>query len=340
VSTLGARIDVAGPFYEELQVGQVFDRSPGLTVTEGHAALHQAVLGDRLRLPLDHHLAAAVTGAATPPIHPGLVCDIAIGQSTLATQRVIANLFYRGLALRRSPRIGDTLRTTTEVVALKDTSAKPNRPPTGLAALHIRTVDQHGDAILDFHRCAMLPMRSEQARPGHRDDLDAISAELDRAALTECLAGWDLAAYRDQVPGEHGAAINPGSEYVIESGDTVTCAPQLVRLSLNAAAAHSDPASSGRGRRLVYGGHTIGIALQHVTRALPNLLTVAAWRSCDHLGPVYEGDVLHSTVEVEASTPAPGGATLLDLRVRTDAVRAGADDPQPVLDWRPIGVMA
>src|SRR5581483_8295704 len=135
--------------------------------------------------------------------------------------------------------------------------------------------------ILDFHRCAMLPMRSEAQRPGHADDLETISAELDPSRLTDCVEGWDLATYRRLVPGDHEPPA-PGTEFVIESGDTVSCAPELVRMTLNVAAAHSDPSSSGRGRRLVYGGHTIGIALSHVTRALPNLVTVAAWRSCEH----------------------------------------------------------
>jgi acyl dehydratase len=99
-------------------------------------------------------------------------------------------------------------------------------------------------------------------------------------------------------------------------------------MSLNIAAAHNDPGSTGSGRRLVYGGHTIGLALSHVTRALPNLVTVVAWRSCDHLAPVFEGDVLHSTIEVEATAP-----NLIDLRVRTRSDR-------PVLDWRLVGVTA
>ncbi|HKE79735.1 MAG TPA: hypothetical protein VKB54_10520 [Solirubrobacteraceae bacterium] len=41
---------VAGPWYHELEHGQTFDSAPGLTLTEGHAALHQAIVGDRLRL--------------------------------------------------------------------------------------------------------------------------------------------------------------------------------------------------------------------------------------------------------------------------------------------------
>jgi acyl dehydratase len=319
---------IAGPFYEDLQVGQRFEEAPGLTLTEGHAALHQAILGDRLRLPLDAHLSERVCGGRLA--HPGLVCDVAIGQSTLATQRVIANLFYRGLVLRRAPRIGDTLRTTTEVVALRDTSAKPGRAPTGLAALRIRTEDQEGRPVLDFHRCAMLPLRAEENRPGHADDLDAISAELPADALRGLVDSWDLAAFRKLVPGPHAADLEPGTRYEIEAGDTVTAAPELARLSLNVAAAHTDP--TARGKRLVYGGHTIGIALQHATRALPNVVTVAGWRSCDHLAPVFEGDVLRSTVTVETVAPLEQGA-LVDLRVETSA-----DDP--VLDWRLVAVMA
>jgi acyl dehydratase len=342
MTTFEPTLAVAGPYYEDLEVGQVFDAAPGMTITAGHAALHQAVLGDRLRLGLDRHLAAEVIDAGAPLAHPGLVCDVAIGQSTLATQRVIANLFYRGLVLRRAPRIGDTLRTTTEVVALRDTSAKPGRTPTGLAALRVRTVDHKGAPVLDYHRCAMLPMRDESSRPGHADDLDAISAELDPAHLADCVRGWDLGRFRSLVPGPHADGLQPGVSYAIEGGDTVTCAPEIVRLTLNVAAAHSDPASSGRGRRLVYGGHTIGIALQHVTRAIPNLVTVVAWRACDHLAPVFEEDVLRSVVSIEAVTAAPEiDGSLLDLRVQTRADRAdGGGDGEPVLDWRLVGVMA
>ena len=340
MSALDSATEVAGPYYEDLEVGQRFDAAPGLTLTDGHAAVHQAILGDRLQLALDAHLCGAVVGVDVQLAHPGLVCDVAIGQSTLATQRVIANLFYRGLVLRRAPRIGDTLRTTTEVVALRDVSARPGQAPRGLAALRVRTVDQHEREVLDFHRCAMLPMRDEAARPGHADDLDAISAELPPGELGAVARHWDLAAYRALVPGAHGEALTPGTRYVIDAGDTVTCAPELARLSLNVAAAHTDPTSTGTGRRLVYGGHTIGIALAHALRALPNLVTVVAWRSCDHLAPVFEGDVLRSAVAVTGVEPLPDdGGALVDLRVETAAERTEGGR-EAVLDWRLVAVFA
>ena len=108
------------------------------------------------------------------------MCDVAIGQSTLVTQRVKANLFYRGLTFHRFPVIGDTLFTRTEVVGLKQNSAKPGRAPTGLAALRMTTVDHIGRLVLDFYRCAMLPMSAERPTPVTRDDLSAIGT--DRAA--------------------------------------------------------------------------------------------------------------------------------------------------------------
>jgi len=334
-----AAIGVAGPYYEDLQLGQRFEDAPGLTLTDGHQALHQAILGDRLRLCLDAHLCMAVAEGNGPLAHPGLVCDVAIGQSTLATQRVIGNLFYRGLALRRWPRIGDTLRTVTEVVALRDNAQREGRAATGLVVLRVLTVDQDGQEVLDFHRCAMLPMRGEEGRPGHDDDLDAIASRLDAERLLDCLDGVDLVAYRARVPGPHAEALAVEQRYVVETGDTVSCAPELVRLSLNVAGAHSDPAASGRGRRLVYGGHTIGLAFSHVTRALPNLVTVSGWRSCDHLGPVFEGDMLHSAVSVEGIEGGPQ-ATLVELRVQTAAARSEDAERVPVLDWRLVGVMA
>jgi acyl dehydratase len=330
------RINTGGPFFEDLEVGDVFDAAPALTLTDGHAALHQSILGDRLRLPLDATLSGRVLGSGHALAHPALVCDVSIGQSTLATQRVIANLFYRGLVLRRSPVIGDTLATTTEVVALKQNRGKPGRAATGLAALRIRTTDQEGRRVLDFWRCAMLPLRDPEGQTGRADDVDAISAELDPEVLRGAVAEWDLGALRDTAPGQHADALVEGTVWTVEGGDVVSAAPELARLSLNIAMAHHDQ-RVGNGRRLVYGGHTIGIAASQATRALPNLATIVAWHGCDHLGPVFEGDTLTSELELERIEPLPGAGALLHLRSRVHARRA--EDDADVLDWRFVGVM-
>ena len=330
-------VQVGGPYWEELSVGDLYVEFPSMTLTEGHAALHQSIAGDRLRLALDATLSEQVAGRRLA--HPMLVCDVSIGQSTLPTQRVIGNLFYRRLMLRRLPAIGDTLRTTTEIVALKRNTVKEGRKPTGLAVLHIVTKDQQERPILDYWRCAMLPIRDLDASRPHADDLDRFPADLPPEALAATLDGIDLDVYRSAVPGRHFSDLHAPTTWVLDGGDSVTAAPELVRLSLNIAKAHSDPGSHSSGKRLVYGGHTIGVAASHLTKVLPNLVTIIGWHHCNHLAPVFEGDVLRSTVHLEGAEALPGGGGLVTLRIDVSAQRAdGALDA--VLDWRLVGARA
>ncbi len=323
-----------GPYFDDLWVGQVFDLAPAATLSSGLAAAHQAIVGDRLRLALDAVLATAVTGEPGPLAHPGLVCDVAIGQSTLATQRVKANLFYRGLTFHRFPVVGDTIYTRTEVVGLRANAVKPGRPPTGMAVLRMITIDQADRLVLDFHRCAMLPGSPgwEPAdEPG--DDLSVIGADATGPAA-DPTAHWDGGAFRTRVPGPHFDPALAGA-VLRSTGDVVSSGPELARLTLNIAATHHD--SRVGGRRLVYGGHTIGLALAQATRLLPNLATVLGWQSCDHTGPVHEGDTLYSELHVESAAPTAHGG-VLGLRSLVYAAGDGGSDAgepdRPVLDWR------
>ena len=323
---------VTGPYFDDLAVGQVFDAAPSVTLTAGVAAAHQSILGDRLRLALDAELAHAVTGVPGLMAHPGLVCDVAIGQSTLVTQRVKANLFYRGLAFHRFPIVGDTLFTRTEVVGLRQNTPKPGRAPTGLAALRMTTVDQVGRLVLDFHRCAMLPLSPRAAHSdhdtGHADDLSAIGSE---TVATDPAGHWDPAAFRQRVRGPH---FDPGLAGTVmrSTGDVVSSAPELARLTLNIAATHHDWRPGGT--RLVYGGHAIGLALAQATRLLPNLAAVLSWQSCDHTGPVHEGDTVYSDLHVERADPLPGDRGGI-VTLRSVVYVVGPEGPdRPVLDWR------
>ncbi|KQH80038.1 acyl dehydratase [Mycobacterium gordonae] len=318
-----AAVREGGPYFDDLAVGQVFDWAPSVTLSPGLAAAHQGIIGDRLRLALDADLCFAVTGAPAALAHPGLVCDVAIGQSTLATQRVKANLFYRGLTFHRFPVIGDTLYTRTEVVGLRANTAKAGRAPTGMAALRMTTIDQADQLVLDFYRCAMLP-----AGPGwapedaatRGDDLSALEAVPPAVNPTET---WDGEAFRRKVPGPHFDPKLAGT-VLHSTGDVVSSAPELARLTLNIAATHHD--SRVGGQRLVYGGHTIGLAFAQANRLLPNLATVLGWESCDHTGPVHAGDTLYSELHVESADTG-----VLTLRSLVYAV--GEPDRQ-VLDWR------
>ncbi len=329
---------IDGPYFEDLHHGQRFDGSPGLTLTGGLAATHRAIVGGRLPLTLDAELSRRVLGEGGVLASPDLVWDAAIGQSTLVTHAAVANLFYRGVVFRRAPRIGDTLRTVTEVVGLRQNSRRAGRAATGLAALRVSTRDQHGRPVLDFWRCAMLPLRSNDTDTGHADDLSSVGGDPTTQELAHVAADWDLNAYRTGTGGEDCGVPTAGELFRVAGGDVVSSAPELARLTLNVAKVHHDE-TTGKAGRLVYGGHTIGIALHQAVRALPGMVTVVGWHSCDHVGPVREGDTLASTVEVEQTVPAAGGGTLAHLRSRVGASRADARAAE-VLDWRFAALLA
>lgn len=322
-----------GPFFEDLAAGQEITKAPGLTLTEGLAVAHQAVTGGRLALALDHELCRSVTGRPAPLAPPELVWDVAIGQSTIVTRHVKANLFYRGLAFRGLPSLGDTIRTVTRVVALRQNRPREGRSPTGLVALRITTTDQHGRPVLDFWRCAMVPLRDPLAQTGHADDLEQVGQDAPPPHYEALVAGWDLEQFARRTRGPRPADLHAGQVLSAGAGDVVTSAPELARLTLNVAIVHHDSAAAD-GQRLVYGGHVIGLALAQATRVLPSLVTVAGWERCDHLAPVREGDTLHSSLTVEQIDLLPGGGSLARLR---SLVRSGE---RSVLDWNYTAIIA
>lgn len=320
------------PWFEDFNVGDDLSDVPSVTLTEGHCAVHQAVFGDRLRLPLDHVLCAKVTGQSRPLVNPSLVCNVVIGQSTLPSQRVMGNLFYRGLVLQRPVFVGDTLTTTTRVVALRQNRIREGRAASGMVALEIDVVNQTGATVMHFWRCPMVPCRDPAANTGKSDNFDVMPEKIAPEALDAAVPDWDLSPLAGPDNG-----LEPGVACEVEARDTVTLAPEIVRMTLNLAMTHTDAARSVYGKRLVYGGHTISVAAAQLTRALPRMATLLGWYHCDHVAPVFEQDILRSVVTLEERRAVAGGDIGV-VHVETFADRGG-EAPSPgenikVLDWR------
>jgi acyl dehydratase len=322
-----------GPYFDDFRVGETLPPAPPITIGVGETALYQAIVGDPYALALSRPLVHAVTGDPRPIVNPALALHFSIGQSTVATRRVVANLFYRGVILRRPVRVGETLSTTVEVRGLKETSRKADRPPRGMALIGIHTISDTGDVIADYERCALVPLR-DPAPTGHADDLGAAQSPLDLATYAPFAPiAWNLTPL--------GAPTDWQLDETRDDPmrDTVTDAPALVRLTQNQAAVHRDARLGQQGRRLVYGGHTIGLAQASLARLLPSLAHVIGWHSCDHVGPVFEDDVLSFSSQLTATQPLADGR-LLAFRVLVHAEREGAGvggaESAHVLDWQPV----
>lgn len=323
------------PYFEDFYLGQDLSHVPAVTITDGMTATYQAIFGDRSRVFLDQRLSKMYSGRREMMVHPLLVGHVAIGQSTIPSQRVLGNLFYEGLVIQEPVHVGDTLITSTQVVALKQNKVKPGRAATGMVVLKISVVNQDGASVLNFWRCPMIPCQNPNAETGHDDDLAASVTGVSVDQVASNAAYWDqpyfsnLAKY-DVVP------IPTGEFLSIEPKDTVTSAPELVRLTLNMAMTHTDASKSVYGKRLVYGGHTISIAGSQLARGLPNLVTILSWVKCDHVGPVFEQDRLASQVRCLEERPLRYGS-MMKIHLETFAER-GPEAPEDasnakVLDW-------
>ena len=332
------QLPIRGPYFDELEVGAVLDDAPAVTLTSGMQATHHSIVGSRLKLVLDARLATAVTGGSLAP--PALVWDVSIGQSTGFTQHVMANLFYRGLGFRRFPRLGDTLTTKTTVRRPQaelhcDRTGHPVASRCCRSRRPTRTgVPSWTTSAARCFRCPRVPVRRQRPTTSPRSGPPPAPGNWERLSRVGAST-----SFVEQFAGLHFDDLTTDLSWEVSGADLVSSGPELARLTGNLAAVHHDAAAGG-GSRLVYGGHTIGLALHQLTRALPNLVTVVGWHSCDHLGPVREGDLLTSAVSVEALEPLRDGGGLVQLRVEVSARGTGDRPPSGVLDWRLSAVMA
>ena len=338
-------IEVLGPFFEDYTHQQMMEQAPSVTITSGHAAIHQSLFADRLRLPLDQELCKKILDSNHLLVNPHLLYNLAAGQTTYASQNVKGNLFYRGMVFKKPVFIGDTLTTTTKVIALRQNKKKEGRPATGMVVLEIQVLNQHEEEVMFFWRCPMIPCREPNAETGHEDSFDSIPAGIDIEAIKKAVpAHWKLDAFQKEFSGKHFAQAEEETTYKIGARDTITSAPELARMTLNMAMTHTDADASTYKKRLVYGGHTISIAAAQIVRALPNLVTVMAWKSCKHTAPVFEGDILRTEVTLVQKHPLEKNGGLVELHAevyanREEQTQESAQEIK-VLDWELIALMA
>ena len=198
-------VRVGGPWFEDFERGQVFDDAPGADPhRRPRRRCTRRIAGDRLRLRARRRAVPRGDRAETrrSPI-PTWSATWRSASRPAPTQRVRGNLFYRGLVLRAPVFVGDTLRTRTEVVGLKQNRAgRRHRHRPGRAADPDRRPARRAGA-----RLLALP-DDPAARPGGRRPAtpttsttiprDARRRRGSSAALPD---GWDLDALRDAAPG-------------------------------------------------------------------------------------------------------------------------------------------
>ena len=303
----------AGNFFEDFTLGQVIEHATPRTVTEGDRALYGAIYPSRFAIPSSAEFAASV-GLAPHPVEELIGFHIAFGKTVPdVSLNAVANLGYAECRFHVPVVPGDTLRTRSEVIGLKENS----NGRTGVVWVRSTATNQRGEVAIDWARWVMVHKRSAESPAPVTvvpDLADAVAP-----------AGLDLSAYDVVAAGSPHLLgdYEVGERIDHVDGVTLTDAEHMMatRLWQNTAKVHFNAEARPDGTRLVYGGHVISLARAQSFNGLANAQLVAAINAGAHVAPAFAGTTVYAWSEVldTAVLDAPGldarGVGALRLRL-------------------------
>lgn len=314
----------AGRFFEDYTVGEVIQHAVPRTVLGGERALYHALYPARHALYSSDAFAQGC-GLARSPMDDLIAFHIVFGKSVPdISLNAVANLGYAECRWLRPVWGGDTIRSSSEVIGLKQNS----NGKSGVVWVRTTGTNQNGDVVMQFVRWVMV----------RKADLDAPAPQTVIPDLAPAVSADDLAVpeglnfshYDTALAGEPHRLGDYTVGEVIDHVDGVTIEEaehmMATRLWQNTAKVHFDATSRPYGKRLIYGGHVISMARALTFNGLANAQLMVAINAGAHANPCFAGDTVRAWSEVleVAQTAAPGvGAIRLRL-VATKGGEAGA----------------
>jgi acyl dehydratase len=151
---IGMEDTMAGKYFEELSVGDVFYHQPGRTVTETDNLLFSTLTMNLQPLHLDTEFAKNTDFGrrlVNSIFTLGLAVGLSVKDTTLGT--TVGNLGFEKVEFPNPVFIGDTLNAETEVV---DKRESKSRPQWGIVTFEHRAVNQRGELVMRCKRAGMI----------------------------------------------------------------------------------------------------------------------------------------------------------------------------------------
>jgi acyl dehydratase len=144
---------MAGIWFDELEVGQVFQHAIRRTVTETDNILMSTLTHNPAQLHLDaEYMKGTDFGRVlvNSAFTLGLMVGISVGDTTLGT--AVANLGWDEVRFPAPVFVGDTLNIETEVFELRESKSRPN---AGIVTFIHRAYNQHGVLVASCKRSGL-----------------------------------------------------------------------------------------------------------------------------------------------------------------------------------------
>lgn len=294
-----------GRFFEDYTLGETIHHAVPRTVSGGERALYHALYPARHALYSSDEFARA-SGLRTAPLDDLAGFHVVFGKTVPdVSLNALANLGYAEGKFIKPIYAGDTLRTSSKVIGLKQNS----NGKSGVVWVHSKGFNQHGDVVIDYKRWVMVRKRDMNAA-AHKTFIPDLAAVILPKDLT-IPDGLDFTNYDFALAGEQHRA----SEYEVGEkinhvdGVTVEEAEHMIatRLWQNTAKVHFDTSARPDGKRLIYGGHVISMARALSFNGLANAQMIVGINAGAHANPCLAGDTIRAWSEVldKADVDAP-----------------------------------
>ena len=145
---------MAGLWFEEFHVGQVFKHAMRRTITEGDNTWFSAITHNPAALHLDEEYCKGTefgTRIVNSAFTLALMVGISVGDTTLGT--TVANLGWDEVRFPKPLFHGDTIRVETEVIALRPSKSRPGQ---GIVEFLHRAYNQHGELVAHCRRSGLM----------------------------------------------------------------------------------------------------------------------------------------------------------------------------------------
>jgi acyl dehydratase len=146
---------VAGLYFEEFSIGQIFKHAIRRTVTEADNVFFSALTHNPAALHLDEEYCRTETEFGQRIVNSaftlGLMVGISVGDTTLGT--TVANLGWDEVRFPKPLFHGDTVRVESEVVEIRDSKS---RPTNGIVTFEHRAYNQKSVLVASCKRSALM----------------------------------------------------------------------------------------------------------------------------------------------------------------------------------------
>jgi acyl dehydratase len=145
---------VAGLYFEEFEVGHIFQHAIRRTITEMDNVMFTAMTHNPAALHLDEEYCKEHSEFGTRIVNScftlGLMVGISVGDTTLGT--AVANLGWDEVRFPKPLFHGDTIRVETEVLDKRDSKSRPDQ---GIVFIEHRAFNQKNELVAKCKRTTL-----------------------------------------------------------------------------------------------------------------------------------------------------------------------------------------